>query len=77
MEIQNPSFFNDMIIDPSNDKHIIADDGKVFQRISDDLIFGEEIYLGYTYYIGGVKLDEPKLEVPEDFREINKEEDGE
>lgn len=66
-----------MIIDPSNDKHIIADDGKVFQRISDDLIFGEEIYLGYTYYIGGVKLDEPKLEVPEDFREINKEEDGE
>jgi len=68
---------NNMIIDPSNDKHIIADDGKVFQRISDDLIFGEEIYLGYTYYIGGVKLDEPKLEVPEDFREINKEEDGE
>ena len=66
-----------MRIDPSNDKHIIADEGKVFQRISDDLIFGEEIYLGYTYYIGGVKLDEPKLEVPEDFREINKEEDGE
>ncbi len=66
-----------MIIDPSNDKHIIADEGKVFQRISDDLIFGDEIYLGYTYYIGGVKLDEPKLEVPEDFREINKEEDGE
>lgn len=41
------------------------------------MIFGNEIYLGYTYYIGGVKLDEPKLEVIEDFEEIedeNKEE---
>ncbi len=68
-----------MIIDPTNEKHIIADEGKVFQRIADDFEFGKEIYLGYTYYIGGVKLDEPKLEVPSDFREIDepKEEEGE
>lgn len=65
-----------MTIDPKNDKHIIADEGKVFQRISDDYIYGNEIYLGYTYYIGGVKLDEPKLEVKEDFREIENKKDG-
>ena len=66
-----------MTIDPMNEKHIIADEGKVFQRISDDLIFGKEIYLGYTYYIGGVKLDEPKLEIASDFREIDEEKEEE
>lgn len=60
-----------MTIDPKNEKHIIADDGKVFKRIADDLLYGKEIYLGYTYYIGGVKLDTPKLEVPTDFIEID------
>lgn len=66
-----------MTIDPTDNKHIIADEGKVFKRISDDFIYGTDIYLGYTYYIGGVKLNEPKLEVPEDFIEIEIEEDGE
>ena len=33
--------------------------------------FGKEISLGYTYIIGGIKLDEPYLEVPEDFEEID------
>jgi hypothetical protein len=61
-----------MTIDPKNQNHIIADEGKVFQRKSDNLIYGEEIYLGYTYYINGQKLDEPHLEVPEDFIEIDK-----
>lgn len=60
-----------MTIDPKNEKHIIADDGKVFKRIADDLIYGKEIYLGYTFYIGGVKLDTPRLEVPTDFIEID------
>lgn len=60
-----------MTVDKNNSKHIIADEGKVFQRKSDGFIFGNEIYLGYTYYIGGKKLDEPHLEVIEDFEEID------
>lgn len=60
-----------MRVDPNNEKHIIADDGKVFIRKSDDLIYGKEIYLGYTWYIGNVKLTEPHLETVEDFDEID------
>lgn len=60
-----------MTVDKNNSNHIIADEGKVFQRKSDGFIYGEEIYLGYTYYIGGKKLDEPHLEVVEDFEEID------
>ncbi len=60
-----------MTVDKNNSKHIIADEGKIFQRKSDGFIYGEEIYLGYTYYIGGKKLDEPHLEVVEDFEEID------
>lgn len=60
-----------MIIDPTNEKHIIADEGKVFQRKSDEFIFGKEIYLGYAYVIGGVVLDEPIEEAPSDFIEID------
>ena len=60
-----------MTVDKNNSKHIIADEGKVFQRKSDGFIYGEEIYLGYTYYIGGKKLDEPHLDVVEDFEEID------
>ena len=50
--------------------HWIADEGKVFKRKSDGFIFGNEIYLGYTYYLNGAKLSEPKLEVIEDFEEV-------
>ena len=60
-----------MTVDKNNSKHIIADKGKVFKRKSDGFIYGEEIYLGYTYYIGGKKLDEPHLDVVEDFEEID------
>ncbi|MBP3619449.1 MAG: hypothetical protein J6J24_02180 [Clostridia bacterium] len=60
-----------MTVDKNNSKHIIADEGKVFQKKSDGFIYGKEIYLGYTYYIGGKKLDEPHLEVVEDFEEID------
>ena len=52
-------------------KIIKANEGKVFRRISDGFIFGNEINLGYTYYIGGQKLEEPLLELPEHFEEIN------
>ena len=53
------------------DRIIKASEGKVFRRISDGFIFGEEINLGYTYYIGGKKLEEPLLELPEHFEEID------
>ncbi len=50
---------------------IKADEGKVFRRKGTEEIFGEEIALGYSYYIDGVKLDEPHKDVPEDFEEID------
>ena len=48
-----------------------ASEGKVFRRISDGFIFGKEINLGYTHYIGGEKLEKPLLELPEHFGEID------
>ena len=50
---------------------IVASEGKVFRRISDGMIFGNEVTLGYTHYIGGEKLDEPLWELPEHFEEID------
>ena len=51
---------------------IKASEGKVFRRISDGFIFGNEISLGYTYYLKGKKLKQPLLELPEHFEEIDK-----
>ena len=53
------------------DRIIKASEGKVFRRISDGFIFGKEIHLGYTHYIGGEKLEKPLLELPEHFEEID------
>ena len=53
------------------DRIIKASEGKVFRRISDGFIFGKEINLGYTYYLDGEKLEEPLLELPEHFEEID------
>lgn len=60
-----------MKIDELNNRHITAEEGKVFRRISDNQLFGSEIYLGYTYYLGGEVLAEPLLELPEHFEEID------
>lgn len=60
-----------MKIDELNNKHILAEEGKVLLRISDGQLFGNEIYLGYTYYIAGEKLEEPFLELPEHYEEID------
>ena len=51
--------------------HIKADEGKVFRRKGTDEIFGEEIYLGYSHYIGGVLQRPPHLDTPEDFEEVD------
>ena len=53
------------------DNVITADEGKVFQRISDGIIFGKELHLGYTHYLGGELLPEPLYELPEHYREID------
>ena len=54
------------------EKRVIkASEEKVFRRISDGFVFGNEINLGYTYYLNEKKLDEPLLELPEHFEEID------
>ena len=50
---------------------IYAAEGKMLRRKSDGWLAGGEISLGYTYYIGGKKLDVPHLEVPEDYEEVD------
>ena len=50
---------------------IKASEGKILRRKSDGYIAGSEIYLGYTYYLGGRKLGEPLLELPEHYEEID------
>lgn len=46
-------------------------EGKVYRRKSDGFILEGGDTLGYTYYIGGVKLDEPLWELPEHYEEID------
>jgi len=60
-----------MTIDPYNEKHIIADDGKIFSRISTHKYYGIELYLGYSYYIGGVLQDPPHEDSIDEFEEID------
>lgn len=60
-----------MKIDVTNANHIIADEGKQFIRKSDGMQMGSDIYLGYTYFIGGVQLETPHLDVAEDFEEVD------
>ena len=56
---------------------IEADEGKILRRISDGFIAGEKVHLGYNYYEAGVPLAEAKLEVPDDYEEIDAPEDYE
>ena len=57
------------------DNIITTDEGKVLRRISDQQIFGIKIYLGYTHYLNGELLEEPLLELPEHFEEIDEPEE--
>lgn len=66
-----------MEIDEITFKTIKAAEGKVLRRISDQMIFGKEITLGYTYYIDGKLLDTPLLELPEHYEEIDEVTNGE
>lgn len=51
-------------------KTIYAGLGKTLKRISDGMDFGNEITLGFTHYIGGVKLDTPMWELPEHYERV-------
>ena len=57
--------------------------GKVLMRIADGQVFGEELILGYIYYLGSQKLVDddgkpnPHWEVPEDYTEVDKPEEVE
>lgn len=50
---------------------IEAEPGKELMRTSDGLLCEEKVLLGYTWYIGGKRLPEPKWEIPEDYEEID------
>lgn len=60
-----------MRTDESNNRHILADEGKVLRRMSDGWIAGSEIYLGYAYQINGEVLNKPLLELQEHYEEID------
>lgn len=60
-----------MKIDELNNRHLIADEGKVLRRINDGRITGTEIYLGYTHHLGGEKLSKPLWELPEHYEEVS------
>ena len=60
-----------MLIDKNNPSLVYAEPGKVFKRISDGIILGDILYLGYTYYMNNKLLPEPLLELPEHYIEID------
>lgn len=47
-----------------------ADEGFVFRRIFDGMIYGNEITLGYTYFLNGEALPSPHKDMIEDFEQI-------
>ena len=56
-----------MIIDPNNEKHLIAEDGKLLARIKDLRDTYLEVWLGYYTDENGVR----EMDTKENFTEIN------
>lgn len=56
-----------MIIDPNNEKHLIAEEGKLLARIKDMRDTYLEVWLGYYTDENGVR----KMDTKENFTEIN------
>lgn len=50
---------------------LLAEEGKVFKRKNSNDVYGNELYLGTSYYMNGVKLDTPHVDSPDDFEEID------
>lgn len=49
---------------------ITAEGGFILRRISDQQEFSNKLHLGYTHYLDGELLEEPLLEIPEHYEEI-------
>ena len=60
-----------MKIEQITTTRIIADEGKVFRKKSDGIIYGDTVSLGYDYYDAEVGLSEAKRLTPDDFEEID------
>ncbi len=60
-----------MRTDEKNNKHLIADDGKILVRKSDGFVAGKEFWLGMTYYLNGELLPTPFEELPEHYEEVD------
>lgn len=60
-----------MTLEQITTTRMIADEGKVFRRLSDGLVMGDTITLGYDYYDAGVGLAHPYAAKPEDYEEID------
>lgn len=60
-----------MRTDEHDNKHLIADEGKQLRRVSDGWIAGNEVFLGYSYYLDGKPLDAPLLDRACDFEEVD------
>ena len=56
-----------MIIDPNNEKHLIAEEGKKLARIKDLRDTYSEVWLGYSTDENGVR----KMDTKENFTEMN------
>ena len=50
---------------------LVAEEGKVIRGVVSGEIMGKELWLGYSYYIGGVRQNPPHLDVQSDFDEID------
>ena len=50
---------------------IAPEDGKILRRKSDGWESWGKLTLGYTYYLGGKRLEEPLLELPEHYEEVD------
>lgn len=53
-----------------NDNVLYADEGMWLRRKVDRSVYGDKIYLGYTYYINGILQNPPHLDTPADFEEF-------
>lgn len=52
-------------------KTLTASVGKVLRRKEDGTLYGDIVTLGYSWYVNGKRLDEPHLDVPDDFEEVD------
>lgn len=64
-----------MVINEKEFIKLIADENKILKRKNSTDIFGDEIVLGFSYIINGVKLSEPHKDEIDDFEEIDKPEE--